>query len=67
MSELVSITPGNSLTHTVLQLALGISIGALLILKLVIMRYFKHMEARLVQNVSTEEISAIASFLSVQQ
>ena len=34
--------------RTVLHLALGISIGALLILKLVIVRFFKHMEARLV-------------------
>ena len=33
--------------RTVLHLALGISIGALLILKLVIVRFFKHMEARL--------------------
>jgi cytochrome c553 len=34
--------------RTVLHLALGISIGALLILKLVIVRFFKHMEAKLV-------------------
>ena len=34
--------------RTVLHLALGISIGALLILKLTIVRYFKHMEAKLV-------------------
>ncbi len=33
--------------RTVLHLALGISIGALLILKLTIVRYFKHMEAKL--------------------
>ncbi|MEE8366100.1 MAG: hypothetical protein V3R76_09955, partial [Gammaproteobacteria bacterium] len=33
--------------RTVLHLALGILIGALLIIKLVIVRYFKHMEARL--------------------
>lgn len=33
--------------RTVLHLALGISIGALLILKLVIVRFFKHMEAKL--------------------
>jgi len=34
--------------RTVLHLALGILIGALLILKLVIVRYFKHMETKLV-------------------
>jgi cytochrome c553 len=34
--------------RTVLHLALGILIGALLILKLVIVRFFKHMEAKLV-------------------
>lgn len=33
--------------RTVLHLALGILIGALLIIKIVIVRYFKHMEARL--------------------
>lgn len=33
--------------RTVLHLALGISIGALLILKLTIVRFFKHMEAKL--------------------
>ncbi|MDE0977671.1 MAG: hypothetical protein OR999_10370 [Arenicellales bacterium] len=33
--------------RTILHLALGISIAALLILKLVIVRYFKHMEAKL--------------------
>lgn len=33
--------------RTVLHLALGILIGALLIIKVVIVRYFKHMEARL--------------------
>jgi cytochrome c553 len=33
--------------RTVLHLALGISIGALLILKLAIVRFFKHMEAKL--------------------
>ena len=33
--------------RTVLHLALGISIGALLTLKLAIVRYFKHMEAKL--------------------
>jgi len=33
--------------RTVLHLALGISIGALLILKIAIVRFFKHMEAKL--------------------
>lgn len=33
--------------RTVLHLALGIMIGALLIIKVVIVRYFRHMEARL--------------------
>ena len=34
--------------RTVVHLALGILIGALLIIKIVIVRYFRHMEARLV-------------------
>ena len=34
--------------RTVLHLALGLSIGALLILKLAIVRFFKHLEARVV-------------------
>jgi cytochrome c553 len=34
--------------RTVMHLALGISIGALLITKLTVVRYFKHMEAKLV-------------------
>ena len=33
--------------RTVVHLTLGILIGALLVIKLVIVRYFKHMEARL--------------------
>lgn len=39
--------------RTVLHLALGISIGALLIVKLVVVRFFKHMEAKLVPLLGT--------------